>query len=83
SSDWASHFLDTAGFSPRRVVSERVFDPDPAWLQVGRDGVHWTEALLPPLLAESNVEQLLEAKLSLLRDPMAAHAKGSARSAVV
>jgi len=67
-SEWANHYLNTdEGLVPRRIMAQRVFDPDPDWLQIGREGPKWSDELLVELLAESAVEERLLAQMELLR----------------
>ncbi|HAM20697.1 MAG TPA: hypothetical protein DCQ04_00175 [Actinobacteria bacterium] len=66
SREWAEHFMDTSASAPRRIVADHVFDPEPGWLQVGREGEHWTHELLPTLLPESDVQERLAAQLEIL-----------------
>lgn len=66
SREWAGHFMDASASAPRRIVADHVFDPEPEWLQIGRDGEHWTQELLPALLAESDIQEKLSAQLELL-----------------
>ena len=66
--DWADHYINIdEGLAPRRIMAARVFDPDPDWLQVGREGPNWSDELLMGLLAESDVEARLSAQLELVR----------------
>lgn len=65
--EWPAFLLDPDAFAPRRILAERVVDPDPVWLEVGREGPHWTETLLPALLERSGLEQRLMAKMDLIR----------------
>jgi hypothetical protein len=72
SREWADHFMDVAASAPRRIVADHVFDPEPEWLQIGRDGEHWTNELLPALLAESGIHERLAAQLELLEGAIVA-----------
>ncbi len=65
--EWADFLLHPDAFAPRRILAERVVDPDPTWLQVGREGRHWSETLLPELMRESDLEERLLRQLTLLQ----------------
>ncbi len=81
SSEWANGFLHPDASTPRSIVAERVFDPDPQWLQVGLDGPDWTEVLLPALLQESRADERIRAQLELMQGYQAA--KVTRRAAAV
>lgn len=66
SSTWAAHFADPSGPVTRRIVGERMFEPDPDWLEYDLDGPHWTESYLDDLLIETGVGDRLQSQLDLL-----------------
>lgn len=73
-SEWADHYIGAdAGFIPSRMA-QWVFDPDPEWMQVGREGPHWSTEVLPTLLAESDIERRLEVQLAIVRNAKLAQA---------
>lgn len=60
-------FTDPSAPAPRRMVGEHALSPMPEWLEREEPSGAWHRELLPPLLAESGLEDRIRRQMQLLK----------------
>jgi hypothetical protein len=58
---------DTNGSAIRAIVAEHALSPDPDWLEYHEPSGGWRQEVLPPLLAESGLENRVRQQMEILR----------------